>query len=107
MKAHKKLKEEGIDTNVISLPSWDKFLKQDIKYRRQIIPPQVKARVSIEMGSTLGWEKFVGDYGIAIGIDKFGASAKGDKIIEEYGFTTENVVKQIKSLIEVTGEDRQ
>lgn len=102
MKAHKALKEKGIDTNVISLPSWDRFSEQDIDYRHTVIPPHVKARIGIEMGATLGWGRFVGDYGVTIGIDKFGASANGDKVIEEYGFTVENVVEQTEELIKNT-----
>ncbi|SFK68141.1 transketolase [Salinicoccus halodurans] len=99
IEAHRVLKEKGIETNVISLPSWDRFNAQDVEYRYTVIPPQVKARVGIEMASTLGWERYVGDYGVTVGIDKFGASAKGDKVIEEYGFTVDNIVKQTENSI--------
>src|SRR5699024_9736785 len=97
--AQKALAEKGIDVNVISLPSWDRFNAQDEAYKNEVILPHVKARVGIEMGSSIGWERFTGDYGIIMSIDRFGASAKGEKIIEEYGFTVENVVGQVENLI--------
>lgn len=100
IKAQKELKAQGIETNVISLPSWDRFDEQDEAYRNEVIPPKVKARVGIEMGSSLGWERYVGDHGTVISIDRFGASAPGEKVVAEYGFTVENVVKQVKRLVE-------
>lgn len=81
------------------MPSWDRFNEQDEAYKNEVIPPQVKNRVSIEMASPLGWHKYVGDNGIVLAIDKFGASAPGEKVIEEYGFTVENVVKHVEALV--------
>jgi len=98
--AQQTLKEKGIDTSVISIPSWDRFNAQDEAYKNEVIPPHVKNRVGIEMGSSFGWERYIGDHGIMLGIDRFGASAKGEKVIEEYGFTVENVVKQVEDLVE-------
>ena len=97
--SQKALKEQGIDVNVISIPSWDRFKEQDQAYKNEVIPPHVTARVGIEMGSSFGWERFIGDQGLMIGIDTFGASAKGEKVIEEYGFTVENVVKHVETLV--------
>ncbi|WP_337018313.1 transketolase [Oceanobacillus massiliensis] len=93
------LKEKGIDVRVVSMPSWDRFELQDETYKNEIIPPQVKARVGIEMAASFGWARYVGDEGAVIGIDRFGASANGDKVIEEYGFTVENVVKHVEKVL--------
>lgn len=82
------------------MPSWDRFEKQDASYKNEVIPTDVKNRVAVEMGSTLGWDRYIGDKGKVIGIDMFGASAPGGTVIEQYGFTVENVVNQVKSLLE-------
>lgn len=100
VKAKDALQEKGIDVNVISMPSWDRFNGQDQAYKNEVILPNVKNRVAIEMASPFGWERYVGENGKVIGIETFGASAKGDKVIEEYGFTVENVVKQVESYID-------
>ncbi|RKQ37567.1 transketolase [Oceanobacillus halophilus] len=97
--AQQALKEKGIDASVVSMPSWDRFNAQDESYKNEVIPPQVKNRVAIEMASSLGWHRYAGDNGIVLGIDTFGASANGDKVISEYGFTVENVVKHVESLV--------
>jgi len=97
--AQKALKEKGIEVNVISMPSWDRFEKQDEAYKNEVLPTTIKARVAIEMASPLGWKKYVGDHGIVMAIDTFGASGNGNKIIEEYGFTVENVVNQVERLV--------
>ncbi|GAB3066642.1 transketolase [Virgibacillus ainsalahensis] len=97
--AQKELKEKGTDVSVVSMPSWDRFNAQDEAYQNEVIPPQVKSRVAIEMASSFGWARYVGDHGKVLGIDTFGASAKGDKVIEEYGFTVENVIKYVESVI--------
>ncbi|MEC5422600.1 transketolase [Virgibacillus sp. C22-A2] len=97
--SQKELKNKGIDARVVSMPSWDRFNAQDEAYKNEVIPSGVKARLAVEMASPFGWERYVGDKGKIIGIDTFGASAKGEKVIEEYGFTVENVVKQVESLL--------
>ncbi|SHF53774.1 transketolase [Ornithinibacillus halophilus] len=93
------LKEEGIETNVVSMPSWDRFSSQDSAYKEEVLPSSVEKRVAIEMGSSFGWERYVGTKGIIMGIDQFGASADGNRVIKEYGFTVENVVNNVKSLL--------
>lgn len=99
IRAQKELLEGDIDVTVISMPSWDRFEAQDKAYKDQVIPPHIKKRLAIEMGSSLGWDRYVGDEGTVLGIDTFGASAKGNKVVEEYGFTVENVVKQVQALV--------
>lgn len=96
VRAQAALAEEGIHVRVVSLSSWDLFDKQDQAYKDSVILPDVKARVAIEMAHPFGWERYVGEKGSIIGIDTFGASAPGDKVIAEYGFTVENVVKHVK-----------
>lgn len=96
VKAQAALAEEGIHVRVVSLSSWDLFDKQDQAYKDSVILPDVKARVAIEMAHPFGWERYVGEKGSIMGISTFGASAPGDKVIAEYGFTVENVVKHVK-----------
>lgn len=92
MEAKQKLEESGHGVRVVSMPSWELFEQQSQSYKDEVLPPNVKARVAIEMAHPLGWERYVGDKGAILGISKFGASAPGEKIMEEYGFTPENVV---------------
>ncbi|MUV39869.1 Transketolase [Lentibacillus sp. JNUCC-1] len=99
VQAQKALADKGIDVNVISMPSWDRFEAQDDSYKDSVLPKKVKARLAIEMAASVGWDKYVGDQGDVLGIDMFGASAKGDTVIENYGFTVDNVVKRVESLI--------
>lgn len=99
VEAQAALREQNIDVSVVSMPSWDLFEQQDKAYKESVLPKQVKKRVAIEMGSSLGWHKYAGDEGTVLAIDTFGASAPGDIVIEKYGFTVENVVKQMKDLL--------
>ena len=98
VKAQKQLLAEGIDTQVVSLPSWDRFEKQSKEYKESVLPKSVKKRLAIEMGSSLGWHKYAGDEGEVLAIDTFGASAPGNLVMAEYGFTVENVVAKVKAL---------
>jgi transketolase len=97
--SQKALAEEGIQVRVISMPSWDLFDKQDQSYKDSVLLPEVKARLAVEMAHPFGWERYVGDKGAVLGIDIFGASAPGDRVIKEYGFTVENVVSKVKALL--------
>ncbi|MFS0786933.1 transketolase [Shouchella sp. 1P09AA] len=99
MKAKEALSKEKIDVSVVSMPSWDRFEAQPKEYKDAVIPKNVKARLAIEMGASLGWAKYVGDEGDTLTIDTFGASGAGDQIIAEYGFTVENVVNKVKALL--------
>lgn len=97
--SQKALAEQGVHVRVVSMPSWDLFDKQPQSYKDSVLPKSVKARLAIEMASPFGWERYVGDGGAILGIDKFGASAPGDRVIKEYGFTPENVVNEFRKLI--------
>ncbi|MFC8685857.1 transketolase [Brevibacillus porteri] len=99
MQAREQLLAKGIETRVVSMPSWNLFERQPKEYRDAVIPPAVKARVAVEMGSPMGWERYAGDSGTVIAIDQFGASAPGDRIMKEYGFTVENVVAEAEKLL--------
>jgi transketolase len=80
------------------MPSWDLFAKQDAAYREQVLPPAVTARVSIEAGVTAGWERWIGERGRAIGIDRFGASAPGKVVARKLGISPEAVVEAVKAV---------
>jgi len=84
---------EGIPTRVVSMPSWRLFMGQDQAYQDSVIPPQVTARVSVEAGITLGWERWLGTQGVAVGLDHFGASAPWATLFENFGLTTDRVVE--------------
>ncbi|WP_339185642.1 transketolase [Brevibacillus sp. FSL K6-6036] len=99
MQAREALAERGIQARVVSMPSWELFERQPQEYRDAVIPPAVKARLAVEMGSPLGWERYVGDGGKVLGINMFGASAPGERIMKEYGFTVENVVAEAEKLL--------
>jgi transketolase len=97
--AQAKLAEEGIAVRVVSMPSMELFEKQPKSYKDSVILPDVKARLAVEMASSFGWDRYVGDQGSVLGIDRFGASAPGPVVIREYGFTVENVVAKVKELL--------
>ncbi|GAB3063392.1 transketolase [Virgibacillus ainsalahensis] len=99
VKAQKDLLEKNIDVRVVSMPSWDRFEEQDQAYKEKVIPSHVKRRLAIEMASPFGWERYVGDEGEVLGINTFGASGNGEKLMEAYGFTVENVVKRVEELV--------
>jgi len=85
------LERDGIPTRVVSLPCWETFDLQDQVYRDEVLPPAVRKRVSVEIGVSLGWERWVGDEGAIIGLDHFGASAPAGTIFEKFGFTADRV----------------
>ncbi len=97
--AQKELETKGINTSVVSMPSWDLFEAQSEDYKNSVLPKNITNRIAIEMANPLGWERYVGMEGTIIGIDTFGASAPGNKVLEEYGFNVENVVKQVENKI--------
>ncbi|MDQ0412383.1 transketolase [Mesobacillus stamsii] len=99
VKAQEALASEGINVSVVSMPSWDRFEQQSKEYKESVIPKSVKKRLGIEMGSSLGWHRYVGDEGEVLAIDTFGASAPGEKIMEEYGFSVNNVVSRVKAML--------
>jgi transketolase len=85
------LEDDGILTRVVSLPCWERFEAQEQGYRDAVLPPAVTARVSVEIGVSMGWERWVGDGGAIIGLDHFGASAPAGTIFEHFGFTADRV----------------
>ena len=91
VKAQEKLASYGVKARVVSMPSMDLFQKQDAAYREAVLPHKLKKRVTVEAGSTFGWDRWSGDEGIKIGIDTYGASAPGDVIFAKFGFTVGNV----------------
>lgn len=102
MSAAQLLKAEKISARVVSAPSLEWFEESDKSYRDQVLPPNVKARVSIEAGVGSGWHKYVGDCGEIISLEHFGASASANELFKEYGFTPENVVAAAKRTISRT-----
>ncbi len=99
IEAQEKLAGEEVGARVVSMPSWQLFEKQPQEYRDEVLPPQIKARISIEAGVTLGWSKFVGDQGEAIGLDRYGASSPYQVAMEKLGFIAANVVERAKKLV--------
>ena len=94
------LNKEGIKAQVVSMPCWELFEKQSREYKDSVLPPNVKARVGIEAGIEQGWNKYLGDKGIFIGMSSFGASAPGKTCFEKFGITAENVIQAAKKSIE-------
>ncbi len=97
--AYEKLKAEGIKVRIVSLPSFEVFEKQDAAYRDSVLPPSVTARVSIEMASTFGWDRYVGPKGKSIGMHSFGASAPLKDLLKKFGFEPENVIAAAKQVL--------
>jgi len=83
----------------VSMPCWRLFEEQSKEYRDAVLPPSVKARVAVEAGASFGWERFVGDAGTVVGVDRFGASAPGPVVMREYGFTAEHVADAARGVI--------
>ncbi|TKC18794.1 transketolase [Robertmurraya kyonggiensis] len=99
IEAQKELEKENIFVNVVSMPSWNLFEKQSKAYKEAVLPLSLTKRLAVEMGSSTGWHKYIGLEGDIIAIDQFGASAPGDQLMKEYGFTVENVVSKMKSIL--------
>lgn len=99
VEARSLLEEEGISTRVVSCLCLERFREQTEEYRNAVLPPSVRVRVSVEAGATLGWERYVGESGAAVGIDRFGASAPGPRIFRELGITAEAVAARVKALV--------
>lgn len=99
LRAAANLAAEGINLRVVSFPSWELFARQDQAYRDQVLPPGIRNRLAVEAGAAQGWERWVGDHGRVIGIDGFGASAPGNRVMDEYGFTVSNVIDEALALL--------
>jgi len=96
LEAADQLGTEGTAVRVVSLPSWELFRRQPQAYRDQVLPPTLRARVSVEALSTMGWREWITEDGEAIGIDHFGASAPAEKLFEEFGFTVAAVIAAVR-----------
>jgi len=94
LKAWNLLKERGVKVRVVSMPSWELFEKQESAYRNQVLPPEIKARVVIEVGVSMGWHRYAGEMGRFVCQDAFGASAPYDVLVEKFEFTAERVVHE-------------
>jgi len=105
--AYEHLKSEGIAARVVSMPCWELFEHQPESYRNSVLPPDVRARVSVEQASTFGWSRYVGMNGHSIGMRKFGASAPLKELQKKFGFTVENVIaaarEQLQRHVKKTG----
>ena len=99
LEAQQRLQGEGLRCRVVSMPCWELFDSQSDAYREDVLPVSITARVSIEAGVTLGWARYLGPEGIAIGIDRFGASAPGEVVFEELGITADAVAAAVKRLV--------
>jgi len=99
MEAQAKLKEQGIASRVVSMPSWELFEKQDAAYKEKVLPRSIRKRVAVEAGSPLGWHKYVTDEGSVVAMTTFGESAPAPDLMKFFGFTVDNVVKKAKELL--------
>jgi transketolase len=99
LEAAKQLDADGVSTQVVSMPCWELFEKQDEKYRNSVVPPDVKARIGIEAAIEMGWHKWLGETGVFVGMSGFGASAPGKVCFKEFGITAENVTAAAKNLL--------
>ncbi len=98
--AYEKLTAEGVKARVVSMPCWELFEKQSAEYKLQVLPPEVRARVAVEAGTSFGWKEYVGNDGIVVARDDFGASAPIKDLLREFGFTVENVVAKAKEALQ-------
>jgi transketolase len=97
--AAERLRADGVAVRCVSMPSWDLFDAQPQEHRDAVLPPSVRLRLAVEAGSPQGWHRYVGDAGEVIGVDRFGASAPGEVLLEHYGFSVDNVVARAKALL--------
>ncbi|MGZ6379132.1 MAG: transketolase-like TK C-terminal-containing protein, partial [Candidatus Limnocylindrales bacterium] len=102
MDARQTLLGAGVPTRVVSLPCWERFAQQDPAYRAAVLPPEATARVSIEVGVSLGWDRWVGPQGAMIALEHFGASAPANVIFEHLGFTAGHLVDVARSVLDGT-----
>lgn len=100
LEAREALQKERIRTRVVSFPCWELFEDQDEIYRNDVLPPQVTARLAIEAGARLGWDRYVGPTGDVISLDRFGASAPGEIVLRELGFNVENVIARARRVLD-------
>jgi len=100
------LKQENIPARVVSMPSWELFEQQDRSYQESVLPPGITARVSVEMASVIGWDRYVGTTGAKIGMHTFGSSAPIKDLLKSFGFTPDKVLASAKEQIAATKRER-
>jgi len=100
VKVHEQLQAKGISSRVVSMPSWDLFEKQELSYRETVLPPRIRARVAVEQGSVIGWDRYAGSTGAIIGMHTFGSSAPLKDLLTKFGFTPEKVMQAAMHQIE-------
>ncbi len=99
LEAGKRLAARGRRVRLVSFPSWEIFARQSAAYQRRVLPPEVKARIAVEAGRSLGWERWVGEQGIVIAVDRFGASAPYQELFRQFGLTPEAVLRAARRLL--------
>lgn len=99
LSAAERLQSEGVGVRCVSMPSWDLFDAQPKSYRDEVLPPNVSARLAVELGVAQGWQRYIGEHGDMLGVERFGASAPAETLLREYGFTVENVYAHAKALL--------
>jgi transketolase len=99
LEARELLAKKGVAARVVSMPSWELFERASQNYRDKVLPPQISARVAVEAGVSLGWERYAGSRGAVIGINRFGASAPGGTVMQKYGMTAAAVVAKAMALL--------
>jgi transketolase len=99
MQAQARLRNYNVRARVVSMPSWELFEAQDQSYRDSVLPKGITKRVTVEAGSSFGWERWAGDDGVIIGIDHYGASAPGEEVLKRFGFTVEHVTSAALRLL--------
>jgi transketolase len=97
--AREHLAQKGLAARVVSMPSWELFERQDERYRDTVLPPHIEARVAVEMGSVIGWDRYAGCHGAIIGMHSFGASAPIKDVLQKFGFVADKVVAAAESQI--------
>jgi transketolase len=97
------LRHEGISARVVSMPSWELFERQSETYRDEVLPPHIKARVTVEMGAVIGWDRYAGPTGAIIGMHSFGASAPGTDVQRKFGFVPDKIMRAAKEQIARNG----
>jgi transketolase len=105
--AERVLREHGVRVSLVSMPSWELFASQIAEYRQSVLPAEVTARLAVEAGRSIGWERWVGPTGEVLSVDRFGASAPGDVVMKEYGFSVDNVVARALRLLGRAGDGRK
>jgi transketolase len=105
--AYESLAREGVAARVVSMPSWELFEQQDQAYRDSVLPPEVTARVAVEQGSVIGWDRYVGSNGAKIGMHTFGSSAPVKDLLTKFGFTPDKVLATAKEQIAKSAKQRR